>query len=492
MRESEYNNILWMNRFIIYTSNFISSLEVPFRRYALDHSIKSEKLSYYVALVRFYWILCILLRILTALLLSSCKFGSIRYYIYDWTTFYPLDSRSDLSRCFIAVCTIQLTLKRSIFFKRTLDSSLIDHLCNLPRDNCAPVVKKIENKNIQAFEQEKLIDRRRLKIDYQGYSRYLNRLNSTTDPLDEIDVDVLAAKLKLYSVSTLVESSLEHDKFDLETSLRNQEYNNYNRDQVHWIYVSRRLRRAYWRAAISIMAVTVAICLSACFRIGFRLDVARDCDLKPPLLRSVAVLEVFYCLFEFGITILGATSNIVIVNLDLKYQSVNVMRELQDIVRELECFGQQVRNKVNSDSRKALLSASNTETAFESAIAISHEYTPHEWSNHSMPQDLRIDLKEKDNNRLEAVQHKVIGFLTSMDSQKPLVSLIGQAQLVWLAATFSFVPLIVRIFMHGTLATNPFPFLNYITIVSQSVVFTVLLTTAGAGINQRVSSSMDA
>lgn len=487
---SRLDYILSTNRFILYSSNFISSLNIPFRKFSSNRWYESKTLSYSFAYIRFWWFLLISLRHLLALLFNSCQYNFLRYYIYDWSIFYPMNIRSDLSRCVIALCTIQLTLKRMVFLKKPLDDSLLNHLCNFPREESLSFVGQSREEAVEV--SEKLADCSTFEIDYQSYSRYLDRLGSDLNRLDEIDVDGLTARLELYNTSTLTDSVFKFGDLKAVTSTRYREYSNYNRDYIHWIYVSKHLKRACARLLILLTPLVTAICIGACLRIGYLLEVTRDCDLKPPLLRLIGVIEVFVCLFDFGATIFGVANNIIIMNLDLTHQSRHVEEELQVIVQELRCGCEQdkslrLENIKSSTTSHRMTKREDFGDKVHMNLKNSDKYTFSVSSNPCPIQGLHNGLRQIDKTRLEEIQHKVIGFLTSMDSQKPLVALIGGAQYVWLASTFPFIPLIVRSFVRGTITTNLLPNFIYIALMCIPIIFTMLLTTTGASINQSVS-----
>lgn len=526
-------HLLEMNRFIIWLSNQVASLQVPFRRFTDDKSlIGSKKVAYYLAYARFYWFALILVRLICAAIFNSCDYSRFRYYIYDWTVYYPSDRRSDLMRCFIALCCIQLTLKRSVFFKKPLDASLIDYLCNLPdksTDRLASDMNTARMYRERLQEQDELVPpngaQRRMSMDYQSFSRYLDAIDAGKSKLrEDLDMDVVAPELVFYkdSLYDLIEDPrLCYAKFDNDMALEDSVYHRYNRNQNHWLEVSERLEFTFRRVIAWLVPMGTLVCLASCFRIAYLLDIHRACDPRPPLLRLVGTVEIMLCLGDFSLSLIGMIMHVVTVIFDLRYQARRVERDLSIILKQLDSeinksgksfdevtefldYKDQADSIVSrSMSRSPILDDTddlNEEVSDEFQIADASirsfeksvlQFSKHRGNNISLPNlyehRSKMSLNEGQDKNLRVMQLKVIGFLSSMDRQKQLFSLAGEAQYMWLVSTLPFVPLLVKSLIQGTVIKHLLPNLIYLILVIYSVTFTILLTTAGARINQRVS-----
>lgn len=304
MSKDELKQVVNFNRRVIKLANFVTSSEYPLGRYSFNKSW-----SLFWARIRFLWLFWIMFRMIMFLLFQSCEYHQLRYYLLDWTTFYPPTRRVGLIRSYISLCVFQLALKRSILFRKTatkaFDPSLFLFLCRIP--------KKEDRKTSHLSDQ----------VEPTMMSPVVKQLQGDKENVHRDRRQSMYPAIRRFSQLEPVTSHFGANRLVL-------------RDRAHWLCISEKLRKHQRRILVDTAPVGLVIIFASAFRLAFTHQVDAGCaGPMPGFVRVIGTLEVMFCLTEALISTLGMMLHCQLVEADLKQQIYRIRTDLDLVITRL-------------------------------------------------------------------------------------------------------------------------------------------------------------
>lgn len=501
--------LLRLNIFIIKFANYFASLEIPFRRYSFG--IKS--FSTCMARLRFYFFVWFMVRMILFLVFHSCKYNYLRYYLHDFTVYYSLDRRTSLTRSFICLCLLHLTLKGSVLFRpstiKGFDTSLIDHLSKIP-EGCGSVGQN-KTTNSRVIESLSLDVDEKTNSTLKVCSICGTLLTCQQSSVKDYDPDFVIE----YHNSTSTQNNgqeREADHKDKQVILR---------DSLHWIHISKKVQKSFITIVILFVPFGVFVIILCSYRMAFVHKSERDCDIKSFYIKIFGAIEIFFCLSESLMALIGMFTHTKLVQLDIEHQADRIEQELIQMNKlivdkrlnsigylrhhQTEWFDETDEQKFDSiHQRSTAYHLSDIMNQNGGGLYLRSTTRSHSTRTNTIPNLMnqtvpifiasQLPLQQAEPSYLSGqsaiqiidAQKKVVQLLNCIDRFKPLIAFIGKAQYIWMISSLSFVPLLKS--PSQLTKEISVPILIYLYFCCIAVGSCTQFTATCARVNQRVSA----
>ena len=537
------------NRAILEVTNTFASLSLHLHLLATGPSLASL----IVARFRFCCVLWLLFKMNLLLALNDCEHSQLRYYLQDWTVLYPNSRRVGIIRAFVCLCIFQMSLKMSIFFKRQkFDRTLVEYLTSAPPlSSASDESQSDEPKLVSPISSPSLLlsssptpsssassDLPARKPQDESSSWTGSRKPPLNHLADRPLHNAIQSTYQNRHVHRTIHSQSDEDNLNI-------------RDRVHWIKVSEQLGESFRNTVKWSIPIGFFLVVAPVLRIAYSLVKEHDCSLWAVHLRLVGVIELSLGLAESLTSLIGMLTYTFLVVHDIGLQMDMIDSELGQLVDKIkdgyddDDDGNRNQDKTRSPARRErdleigrLVGDADRDTTSTMKVSASASSTtgPKNLRRRSIFEPTnKFYMDSKAQRRLGEVlslkssgepssprplqalinqfltniansspanlkcdpttllvveaQRKVIKLLKTIDSHKPLITFIGNAQYIWMVTSLTFVPLIFgskRITCKDRMA-----FSICLGMCSISILTCMFFTAKCASVSHRVSLETD-
>lgn len=472
------------NKLLIKFLNFLICLEAPMRRASFSNARFSRALEN----LRFYAFVWLAIKFFLFSMLHGCEYAHIRYYLGDWTIFYPYTRRPAQVQVFLVVSFVHMAIKRSLFFRQPFDSSLFDFLSEPPNvESGINIVEPPEISNIKtgtaprkddtggSLSMSLLLDQPRILT---GTLNYKPSIYVTSYQNMDCRFRSYVSTSGLLIRDSLAENCPRATEQGLILNLRSTVSS--NRDADLWIQVSSKLRRGFTYSCMIYGILLGLPLLSATTRIAL-LKNASSCEEASIFLRILGMIEVAFMIGETLWTAIGIHTVFSGVSEDINHQTIKIEQHFEQLlsiqngsqIPEKSIHKAHIDKRANYYDYSSPLYSHAILGSFDSEISIFDSII-----KTTVPDSSAWFMQKE-------VQNKTVSALVCLENHQRLLTFLGNSSYIWFIACLSFVPLIATV--KANTSDNKVALAIYYTIITASSACYFTYATASARLNHRVS-----